>query len=75
MPRRSEVAETFITAQRGTVFPPPARVLPIMRERLLLHFPGRKGFTVASVLTRIANSLFWLPWGLIKPRLAGVVVR
>jgi AcrR family transcriptional regulator len=37
------------------------RVLPIMRERLLPHFPGRKGFIVASVLTRIALSHALIP--------------
>src|SRR5262249_34085504 len=29
------------------------RVLPIMRDRLLAHFPGPEGFTIASVVTRI----------------------
>ena len=32
------------------------RVLPIMRDRLLPYFPGPQGFTVASVVTRIALS-------------------
>jgi len=37
------------------------RVLPIMRDRLLPHFPGRQGFTVASVVTRIALSHALIP--------------
>ena len=37
------------------------RVLPIMRDRLLPHFPGPDGFTVASVLTRIALSHALIP--------------
>jgi hypothetical protein len=32
------------------------RVLPIMRDRLRPHFPGPKGFAVASAVTRIALS-------------------
>jgi hypothetical protein len=38
-----------------------ARVLPIMRDRLLPHFPGPTGFTVASVVTRIALSHALIP--------------
>jgi AcrR family transcriptional regulator len=38
-----------------------ARVLPIMRDRLLPHFPGPEGFTVASVVTRIALSHALIP--------------
>ena len=37
------------------------RVLPIMRDRLLSHFPGRRGHTVASVVTRIALSHALIP--------------
>ena len=37
------------------------RVLPIMRDRLLPHFPGPEGFTVASVVTRIALSHALIP--------------
>jgi AcrR family transcriptional regulator len=37
------------------------RVLPIMRDRLLPHFPDRQGFTVASVVTRIALSHALIP--------------
>ena len=37
------------------------RVLPIMRDRLLGHFPGPEGFTVASVVTRIALSHALIP--------------
>jgi AcrR family transcriptional regulator len=37
------------------------RVLPIMRERLLPHFPGPNGFTIASVVTRIALSHALIP--------------
>jgi AcrR family transcriptional regulator len=37
------------------------RVLPIMRDRLLPHFPGRHGVTVASVVTRIALSHALIP--------------
>ena len=38
-----------------------ARVLPIMRERLLPHFPRPQAFTVASVVTRIALSHALIP--------------
>jgi AcrR family transcriptional regulator len=31
-----------------------SRVLPIMRARLLPHFPGPEGFAIASAVTRIA---------------------
>jgi AcrR family transcriptional regulator len=37
------------------------RVLPIMRDRLLPHFPGAAGLTVASVVTRIALSHALIP--------------
>ncbi len=37
------------------------RVMPIMRERLLLHFPGRDGVVVANVVTRIALSHALIP--------------
>jgi AcrR family transcriptional regulator len=37
------------------------RVLPIMRDRLLPHFPGPDGHTVASVVTRIALSHALIP--------------
>jgi AcrR family transcriptional regulator len=37
------------------------RVLPIMRDRLRPHFPGSDGFTVASVVTRIALSHALIP--------------
>jgi len=37
------------------------RVLPIMRDRLLPHFPGPEGLTVASVVTRIALSHALIP--------------
>lgn len=37
------------------------RVLPIMRERLRVHFPGRNGLTIASVVTRIALSHALIP--------------
>jgi len=37
------------------------RVLPIMRDRLLAHFPGPEGFTIASVVTRIALSHALIP--------------
>jgi len=37
------------------------RVLPIMRDRLLPHFPGPEGFIVASVVTRIALSHALIP--------------
>jgi len=37
------------------------RVLQIMRDRLLPHFPGPEGFTVASVVTRIALSHALIP--------------
>jgi len=37
------------------------RVLPIMRDRLLPHFPSPEGFTVASVVTRIALSHALIP--------------
>ena len=37
------------------------RVLPIMRDRLLPHFPGPEGFTVASVVARIALSHALIP--------------
>src|SRR5262245_8989070 len=37
------------------------RVLPIMRDRLLVHFPGPEGFTAASVVTRIALSHALIP--------------
>jgi hypothetical protein len=32
------------------------RVLPIMRDRLVPHFPGPESLTIASVVTRIALS-------------------
>jgi AcrR family transcriptional regulator len=38
-----------------------ARVLPITRERLLPYFPGPNGFTIATVVTRIALSHMLLP--------------
>jgi AcrR family transcriptional regulator len=37
------------------------RVMPIMRERLLPHFPGPDGFIVANVVTRIALSHALIP--------------
>lgn len=37
------------------------RVLPIMRDRLLPHFPGPAGFAVASAVTRIALSHALIP--------------
>jgi AcrR family transcriptional regulator len=37
------------------------RMLPIMRDRLLPLFPGREGFTIASVVTRIALSHALIP--------------
>jgi AcrR family transcriptional regulator len=37
------------------------RVLPIMRDRLLPHFPGPDGFTVATVVTRVALSHALIP--------------
>lgn len=37
------------------------RVLPIMRDRLRAHFPGAKGFAVASAVTRIALSHALIP--------------
>jgi AcrR family transcriptional regulator len=37
------------------------RVLPIMRDRLRPHFPGPRGSTVATVVTRVALSHFLLP--------------
>ena len=37
------------------------RVLPVMRDRLLIHFPGPKGFTIASIVTRIALSHALIP--------------
>jgi hypothetical protein len=37
------------------------RVLPIMRDRLLPHFPGPDGFTTATVVTRVALSHALLP--------------
>ena len=37
------------------------RVLPITRDRLLPHFPGPGGLTVASVVTRIALSHALIP--------------
>ena len=37
------------------------RVLPIMRDRLLPHFPGPQGFIVASLVTRIALSHALIP--------------
>jgi AcrR family transcriptional regulator len=38
-----------------------ARVLPITRDRLLPHFPGPDGLTVASIVTRIALSHALVP--------------
>jgi AcrR family transcriptional regulator len=38
-----------------------ARVLPITRRRLLPYFPGPNGFTIATVVTRIALSHMLLP--------------
>lgn len=37
------------------------RVMPIMRDRLLAHFPGPNGSVVASVVTRIALSHALIP--------------
>jgi AcrR family transcriptional regulator len=37
------------------------RVMPIMRDRLLEHFPGPNGHVVASVVTRIALSHALIP--------------
>jgi AcrR family transcriptional regulator len=37
------------------------RVLPIMRDRLLPHFPAPEGRTIASVVTRIALSHALIP--------------
>lgn len=37
------------------------RVLPIMRERLVPHFPGPEGHTVASAVARIALSHALIP--------------
>lgn len=37
------------------------RVLPIMRDRLLPHFPGPDGYTIASIVTRIALSHALIP--------------
>jgi len=37
------------------------RVMPIMRDRLLAHFPGPDGRVVASVVTRIALSHALIP--------------
>jgi AcrR family transcriptional regulator len=37
------------------------RVMPIMRDRLLAHFPGPNGRVVASVVTRIALSHALIP--------------
>ena len=37
------------------------RVLPIMRDRLLPHFPGPDGYTTATVVTRVALSHLLLP--------------
>jgi AcrR family transcriptional regulator len=37
------------------------RVMPIMRDRLLPHFPGPDGFIVATVVTRIALSHALIP--------------
>lgn len=37
------------------------RVLPIMRKRLLPHFPGPEGFAIASAVTRIALSHALIP--------------
>ena len=37
------------------------RVLPIMRDRLLPHFPGRDGYARATAVTRIALSHHLLP--------------
>ena len=37
------------------------RVMPIMRDRLLPHFPGPDGFIVANVVTRIALSHSLIP--------------
>lgn len=49
-----EVEPAFVVRQM-------ARVLPIMRERLLPHFPGPDGITIASLLTRIALSHALIP--------------
>ena len=38
-----------------------ARVHPITRDRLLMHFPGPNGATVASVVIRVALSHALLP--------------
>jgi hypothetical protein len=38
-----------------------ARLLPNTRDRLLPHFPGPDGFTVASIVTRIALSHALVP--------------
>jgi hypothetical protein len=38
-----------------------ARVLPITRKRLLPYFPDPNGFTIATVVTRIALSHMLLP--------------
>jgi AcrR family transcriptional regulator len=37
------------------------RVLPIMRDRLLPHFPGPGGFSVATVVARLALSHALIP--------------
>ena len=37
------------------------RVMPIMRDRLLAHFPGPNGRVIASVVTRIALSHALIP--------------
>ncbi len=37
------------------------RVMPIMRARLLPHFPGPDGFIVANVVTRVALSHALIP--------------
>ena len=37
------------------------RVMPIMRDRLLPHFPGPDGRVVATVVTRIALSHALIP--------------
>lgn len=38
-----------------------ARVLPVTRDRLVRHFPGRDGHVTATVVTRVALSHLLLP--------------
>src|SRR5215831_6523630 len=59
--QRSYPLRRLVDVEPGYVVHQMARVLPIMRDRLLEHFAGPEGFAVASAVTRIALSHALIP--------------